>query len=502
MNWDDDNLPLVEFITGENSTYFTQKHAFTSVSIMGSTGSGKSSTSFCKYLTSYLKAGYGGILLTTKITDTSDYRAICEEAERGNDVRIISVGGNEKFDFLEYEFGQGDNSEGTTDNIVDLLKTVIEAGQGKDTGSQNDPFWSETMLVMLSNTIDLIRLAYGKLSIQLINDVIQSLPRSKGNEGMPEEKNAFELAYDLVKERIMAKVEHWEQSFEVAELEMLQTLGMYENNLFKAIPEARTFKAIDQFTIITLGNLAEKTRSIVDMKISGFLYRLLREPIYSLFCDGSTLTPDMCADGAIIIIDLPVKKYEKVGRDVQLLFKLIFQRYAEKRDLMINNRPLFIACDEAQSFIIPKDLSFQLTARGGRIACLYSSQSLINFYSFVEGRSPEHIVKAWQANIGCKIWHLNTCQETNEWAANIIGEDYFLEQTYSNTLAENVSQTSGSSYKLRKIVLPSDFSKLKNGSAENDFEVEAYIHIQGKPLFGRDNHFKAVFLQSPLPPKS
>lgn len=500
MNWNNDNLPLVEFHTGKNVAAFTQKHAFTGVSIMGSTGSGKSSTSFRKFLNAYLKANYGGILLTTKVTDTEEYKSICHEAGRTKDVRIISVGGKEKFDFLDYEFSQGDNSEATTDTIVDLLKSVIEAGQGNQGNSQSDPFWSETMLVMLSNAIDLCRLAYEKVSVRLLSDIILSLPRNKVNNATDDEETAYQAAHRIVRTKVFEKINKWESFLAKEHVEALKLVGLYEERLFEVVPEARTFQAIDQFAIETLGNLAEKTRSIVDMKISGFLFRLLREPFYSMFCNGSTLTPDMCSDGAVIIIDLPVKKYEKVGRDIQLLVKLIFQRYAERRDLQVNNRPLFIACDEAQSFILPKDLQFQLTARSSRIACLYSSQSILNYYNFVEGRNPEHIVKAWQANLGCKVWHLNTCLETNKWASEIIGDDYFLEHTYNNTLGEKVTQSSGSSYKQRAIVLPSDFTKLKNGSAENNFEVEAYVHIQGKPINGNDNHLKVVFRQTPLKP--
>jgi hypothetical protein len=126
----------------------------------------------------------------------------------------------------------------------------------------------------------------------------------------------------------------------------LQNEVAFEVELLNELPEARLLKFLDQFFFDSFINLSEKTRSIIDFTFAGFLFRLLREPVYSLFCrDDSTVTPEDSLRGKIILINLPVKIYHKVGRDCQILFKYIWQRAMEKRSVAANAQPLFLWAD-------------------------------------------------------------------------------------------------------------------------------------------------------------
>src|SRR6202012_4255126 len=110
----------------------------------------------------------------------------------------------------------------------------------------------------------------------------------------------------------------------------------------------------------------------IDFSFSGFLFHLLRDPVYSLFCShAATFTPEDCLYGKIILINLPVKTYHKIGRDSQIMFKYIWQRAMEKRQIDAAARPVFLWADEAQHFLHEHDAEYQATARSSRIATVY-----------------------------------------------------------------------------------------------------------------------------------
>jgi len=87
--------------------------------------------------------------------------------------------------------------------------------------------------------------------------------------------------------------------------------------LAEKAPSSKLFESIHQFFFENYKNLSEKTRSIIEFSFSGFLFRLLKDPVYSLFCSkASTVVPEDCFTGKILLINLPVKLYHKVGRDI------------------------------------------------------------------------------------------------------------------------------------------------------------------------------------------
>ncbi|MBE9602647.1 TraM recognition domain-containing protein [Pedobacter sp. MC2016-24] len=502
MKWYDINQPLLKFKSSKVDTAFTIKDSFEAVSIMGSTGSGKTSTSFSQIASAYLSHGYGALLLTVKKTDKSDFLKLCEQTGRMDHVRVIGVGQPYKFNFLEYECQQPDGSLGLTENIVDLLTSVINAGLDDKGSSSEDSFWSDALTMVLSSVIDLCKIAYQTVTVQLIYDIGQSLPKKEDNlkellAGDTKTPTAFQKAYFKARKNIVQQAGEWESKLSQERLDELEDNERYEDALFEAVPDARTFKMIDQFFVETLKNLADRTRSVVDFKLMGFLFPLLKSPIYPLFCMGkSNITPDMCSDGAIIIIDMPTKEYFQAGRSIQLIFKLLFQRAMERRPINLQTRPVALISDEAQTFIVNKDLNFQLTARSSKIAILYVTQNILNYYSAMGGKNPEYLAKSLLANFTTKIFHCNT-GETNEWASSLIGEDYFLDQNYSSTYSKEYSQSNGASYSLRRILRPEVFSKLKMGSEISNNLVEAIIHKQGNPIDGVDNHLLVTFRQSP-----
>jgi hypothetical protein len=509
MNPIDLDKPILKIPVPEGQAEWTVRHAVEGVQIFGGIGSGKTSGSGRMIALKYLSNDFGGLVLTAKPDEKELWQEYCRETNRLDDLLIIEPNGNFKFNFLEYESSHSEFGKAITDNIVEVLKTVIQAGNEKDSGRSDDAFWENALDMLIFNVIDLCRLAYGTLSVQHMYEIVQSLPKyapettkNEDNESkktLNERKKtltAFDKAYKLANDKVKSQGQAWYNSLSYAEKLALENEDVHYETLFESIPDARLMKYVHEFFIDTFKNLSSKTRSIVEFTFSGFLFRLLRDPVYSLFCKHkSNISPEDSLKGKIILINLPVKVYHKVGRDCQILFKYIWQRSMERRKVTASSKPVFLWADEAQNFIHEHDAEYQATARSSQISTVYITQNIPNYYASMGGHHAEYRVKSFLGTLATKIFHANADIETNKYASELIGDDYFEEKTKNITYAENFSKSENFSYVLEKQVRAEEFVSLKTGGPKNNNRVEGYIHRQGDAIFGNYNFCKTNFSQ-------
>ena len=495
--------PIIELVSATEKNFWTIRHAVEGVQIFGGIGSGKTSGSGRMLALKYLAKGFGGLVLTVKPDEKKAWQEYCQITNRTNDLIILEPGGKHNFNFLEYESANSDDANSLTENIVQVLKTVIRAGEEKDSGKSDDAFWETALDLLIFNVIDLCKIAYGRVSVQDMYDIVQTIPKSADDMKTDLEAETikpFRKAMIAAQSNVNAQINEWFAKLPFKEREAHQANPDFESVVVDNIPDARMLKFIDQFFIDSFIALSDKTRSIIDFIFSGFLFRLLREPIYSLFCRySSTVTPEDSLKGKIILINLPVKVYHKVGRDCQILFKYIWQRAMEKRQINSNSRPLFLWADEAQNFIHEHDADYQATARSSRISTVYISQNLPNYYASMGGKQGEYKVKSFLGTLGTKIFHANADMETNKYSSELIGDAFFEEQGDSITYARQFSHSKSRSLKLDRIVRPEEFARLKTGGPRNNFRVEGYLHRQGDMVMAGQNYMKMAFNQTYRP---
>lgn len=294
--------PLIELVSQYERGCWTIRHAFEGVQIFGGIGSGKTSGSGRMLAMKYLTAGFGGLVLTVKPDEKELWQQYCRLTGREHDLLILEPGGPYRFNFLQFETRQSSTS--STENLVEVLKTVIRAGEQHDAGRADDSFWETALDMLIFHVIDLCQLAYRDVSIQQLYDIVQSIP--KNEEGMAatgdEKAKAFQRAFEAARLRINAQIETWFASLPTAHQAALQDDSVFEDTLTNALPDARLLKFLDQFFFGTFITLSEKTRSIIDFTFSGFLFRLLRDPVYSLFCRyDSNLTPEDSLDRKSVV---------------------------------------------------------------------------------------------------------------------------------------------------------------------------------------------------------
>jgi hypothetical protein len=483
-----DNVLMSFDWRGENLPW-TVRNAVEGVQIFGGIGSGKTSGSGRMLALKYLANGFGGLVLTVKPDERQLWEEYCQLTGRTKDLIVVQPDGQEAFNFLRYEIDSATGSVlSNSANVLQVLKTVIRASSEKDTGKSDDAFWETALDMLISNTIELCLLAYESISVNNLYYIAQNAPSATGAppEGEARNDNPYQQAYNAAR-------------YKVTKLKMESGAELPEQ-----IPEYRAFMLVKEFFEGFYRNLSDKTRSVVDFSFCGFLYGLMREPVYSLFCDkDSTFTPDDSLNGKIILIDLPVKMYHRVGRDTQIMFKYIWQRAMEKRRVDSNSRPVFLWADEAQHFLHEHDAEYQATARSSKIATVYISQNLPNYYASMGGVHSEHRVKGFLGTLSTKIFHANADIETNKYASELIGEGKGEDISESTaTTGKDITHTKTKTIRYEKIVRPEVFGTLPTGGRARNFKVGAYIHIQGATTSGGLNSLRIDFDQQFTSPQT
>lgn len=489
------NEPLLTFLGKEGDTNWTYKHSFSGCAIFGSTGSGKSSGSARLIAKKFLQHGYGGLVLTVKEDEVEQWRTYCREEGKSDQLIVIEPSGNYYFNFLEY-ISSSDDDSNYAQNIFKTLKEVIKANEQRESAKGDDMFWQSANDIFIKSIIQLSLLAYGKVtSMQLLYDLAQTAPK-KVDHRTEAGESAFSLAFEAAKKKVLDLTEVWTAKQSPEWLDSASQID-YEQAVESAIPEMRTLKMLKQFFFGSLFSLGDKTRAIIDFYFTGFLHSLLEDPIYSLFCQNpSNITPEHCLEGKIIVINLPTKKYDKAGQYAQLLFKYIWQKAIERRNINENNRPVFLYQDEGQAFVLEYDNLFQATARSSMVATVLITQSLANLHDAMGGDKAEYKVKSLLGNLGTKIFHSNADTETNDYASKLIGKAWMEDPSRGTSIGKEVSLSTGSKYMLQDMVRPEHFAMLKNGGSENKLHVEAYVHLQNTAFPNGFNHQKVTFIQN------
>lgn len=426
---------------------FTIRQACSGVQIFGETGSGKTSGSGRHIARSFLRNGFGGLVLTAKKDERALWENYCEETGRSDDLLILSPRESLRFNFMDYELKRSGDGAGLTENLVSLFTTVMEAGEKKKSKS-GEAYWTNTLKQLLRNVIDLISLAGQVLSVPLLNEVIHSAPSYPGQVS------------DLT----------WQQ----------------ESQCFKLIQKARDRARQSQendlnitakFWLKEFPNLAEKTRSIIVSSFTSLADSFLRGTMRELFCTSTNFTPEDCFKGKVILLDLPVKEFADIGTYAQVLFKYQWQRSVERREVKDNTLPVFLWADEAQFFYHKGDQSFQTTARSARACTVYLTQNLPNYLSAI-GDNNRSEIDSFLGNLSTKIFHCNGDAKTNEYAANVFSKDLNYRANFSARQSQGQGVNLNSNIDFQ--VQPIEFSRLSKGGPENEFRVQALIFQGGR----------------------
>lgn len=388
--------PLHQFSSHDS---WTIRDAVEGLVVLGGNGSGKSGASGAAIARSMLRAGFGGLVLTAKGDEADTWRAAASATNREGDLHVIESGGLYCFNPLDYEYArQGDGSHLAL-NIATLFLTAMSGGDGAV--STSDPYWNDTLRELLLHAIEITAASGEGVRLPSLLSLIRSAPKQSSEIGSAAWQECSACW------RLLRAAAEGSESWRGTEPERYEDLA----------------DSVD-FWLDGFPSLASKTRSII---VSSFTSRgagLLRRPLRRLFCTDTSpeVTPEATHRGSVVVLNLALKEFGAVGRFAQMLYKSVWQRATERRQLKGDWRPVFLWADEAQLFAGPEDITYQQTARDRVAATVYLSQNLPNFYAAF-GKAQAHDLT--ESLLGClqtKLFHANGCPTTNAWAEKLFAQ--------------------------------------------------------------------------------
>lgn len=437
--------------------------------ITGATGSGKSSGSGAAIAKSYLRNGYGGIVTCCKPDDAQVWRRYARETGRERDLVFFGPRHTHRFNYLNFASRLTPPDLRPTENLTQLLSTVIEVANRGQAANSQDPYWQRAAQQLIRNSVDLILLARGNTGLTL-HDIYQTIitAPTDGEQLRSREWQKGSRCMQLLDQAHRAR-----QGAAAA-----HDLGMTSNFWLKEFP-----------------NLSPRTRGCVVSMVTTGIDPLVRGSVHELTNTTTTVTPFATHQGKILVLDLPAKTYHAAGVLVQLIWKELWQQATEGRTIRSNSLPTFCFCDEAQTFVSRNDSAFLMTARSSRACVVYLTQTLPNFRSALGKAETAALI----GNLVTRIHHQNVCTETNLWASESISKCWRL-RTSSGTShsddsdgRERMSRTASLSDSHEYKVPPETFLHLRRGGPENGHRVDAVI---SRPWSCGRSFLRVTFKQS------
>lgn len=413
------DAPLVSFTP---EAHMSTRQVFEGVSIMGETGSGKTSGSGRTIAHALLKRGFGGLVLCAKPDEADTWRRYAAETGREDSFLFVDGRNSERFNFLQYELMAYANEGSQVNNTVEVFTNIMKVVNGSQGSNSADPFWENATRDMLRHAFSALTLAYGDATIHQVHDLLKSAPSS------------------------VAQLDN-QNSFCIRTLDALSESARTR----EILPEV---EAIADYFAITWGRCDPKLKGNLLATLSSITSAFSIGRLRELLCTNTTFIPEMTHKGNVIVLDLPLKSWGIEGTIAQHVFKYAWQRATERRGN--EGLPVFLWADEAQFFISDYDAEFQSTARSARAASVYLTQNINSYRNALKTHNAEHTVNALLANLKTKIFHSNNCMDTNNFAAELIGKQLVQRRTESDGWSESESHgvsestahgiTRGSSY--------------------------------------------------------
>ncbi|MBL0869732.1 MAG: hypothetical protein IBJ18_04055 [Phycisphaerales bacterium] len=502
------DLPLLTFNDGADE--WTLQDACEGTFIVGATGSGKTSGSGSLLARSFLSSGFGGLVLTVKPDERQLWEKYARDCGRAEQLCIVEPGGNLRFNFLDYEArrggggggGGGGGSKqnltgggGLIENLVSLFHAVMEAHDhhaGTRGTSSGDGFWLHAGKQLLRNVFRVLVHARERLSLDDLRVFVTEAPQHESDAADGHWKRTEHFGPWL--DRAMQRV--------------------------KGTPDARVIDEARRYWLSEFPALAPNTRSCLVTALTAMADAFVEPVLHELLCTDTTITPEAVMDGAVIVIDLPIKSYKSVGLFAQVIWKHVFQETIESRTDPNDptRRPVFLWVDEAQFFRSPGDVLFQSTARSSRCATVYLTQNLPGFAAGgggggSRGGSIDTETAGLLGSLCTKIIHASNDPATNAWAAEQIGKSTHYKASVSSGGARENDNQSQSGWVLLDLfrprpaahintssaiefdVQPSEFTQLRTGSAKYNGFVDAYVVKAGTKFSNGKHYFKGTFAQ-------
>lgn len=387
--------------------------AMTHTLILGTTGSGKTSTSLKNIILSMLFNGFGCLFCVAKAEDAESILRYCHDAGRAGSV-INWNGRNFAYNFLAHELARS----GNINNVIDCLMEVLEMirTSGSASGRPGEQFWSDSVKQQLRASVAIVYIATGTVRIGDLLAFVRSGPTSREEMTDPawQASSAFYQMFHAAVTRLQAGA----------------LPGLDEAVLQRAMEYWKEYARLDN-----------KTASNIRISLTTLLSRFESSWLRDAFCGETTICPELLMSGAIIVMNFPVQTHGEDAAVAQKLFKYMAQRVLLARNGLaphLRERPVALIADECHT-VLHHDAEFMAQCRSSRVAVVMATQSLPTIYHKIGGDHPHDRAHHFINGFGNIVLHSSACPDTNEMMARKIGKSVQRRASFNESQGSNRS---------------------------------------------------------------
>jgi len=468
-----DSLVSVLLWWGENDAFTVRDLLNGGVAIFGRTGSGKTSSSGKALANAIVRhPGSGGLILAAKPEDKAMWQSIFAAAGRSDDLLVFSPENPLRFNFLDYEMQAG----GHTRNITRCITVIGETLRSSDSVSgENADFWQREQERMIFNSVEIVKLATGKVGAPELQKFISTAAMNPGAIATTE----------------------WQAGFHNQCLK-----AAFEKS--KTPTEHHDFDLAKEFWLGEFPNMADKTRSSIMTGVMGILHTFNTGVVRELVSTTTNVTPDDMFAGKWVLVDTAPSELGDIGNFVCAGWKYLTQKAVLRRHAGEADAINVIWCDEAQQFVNSHDAHYVAQCRSHKGCMLYLTQSLHSYYSALKGETGKHQADALLTNFHHKVFHALGDVDTAEFASGLIGKELRTFIGGSMAPQENVmdelmghSKYTGSFNQHYEKVLQDNvfMNGLRCGGEANGLLADCIVIRTGEPFASGQNWIQVTFSQ-------
>ncbi len=420
----------------------TEDGLYTGLLIIGSTGSGKTSSCAYPFLDQLLNCNkndenkkIGGLILDVKGDFWKTAAAIIKNYGRLDDIIIIEPESGYFYNPIHYP-----NLDVSI--IAERLYSVLENLNSND--GRQDSYWKDKSINLLANSIGLLRVTFKYVTLDAVYEIISD-----------EEKllNIINYSKNLID---LKKVENDDKD----------NLIMY----------------IDYFSGSDYKNLDERTKGIIKSESLRVCSNFIKPLYKKTFCAAEKDLnfpgfQEVINKGKIIILRMPESQYGLTGRTIGIMLKLDYFRTVLNRvyNAAVNNkintaRPVLFLCDEYQNYVtsgdIESDGEFFARCRQSKSINIMLTQS----YSSLKLKlGSEEKLNSLIGNIRSTVWFSLNDDYSREKASKICDKEFKAKIT------ENITeQDDGAKFNSYIGGLLSDDNTLSQGTSKTMEKMPAF----------------------------
>jgi hypothetical protein len=246
------------------------------------------------FIMAFLKAGYGGLFLTAKRDDAETYERYVRAAGRLPDLRRFGPKEKYRFNPFDAALRSTDAGAGFVEHIVEMLSACMEVAErngGKGSDLEEGGYFRRAVKALIRAAIEILVLAKGRFTIEELYRIVISAPNSPDERESPAWRGAS-FCWECIREADANAPPHKRGDFILS-----------ADHLF-----------------LEWSQLSSRTRSVVLSSFTSMIDPLNRSVCRELIGTTTNLTPEEAyLDGALILLDLPVKLFDETGLFLQVV---------------------------------------------------------------------------------------------------------------------------------------------------------------------------------------